>query len=302
MEENFEIMRNKEIIGILDGDKVFGEYIVRVDEYDNDKNVKIKMPYLTGPDICNISQIFGLPQVYSGGKSRWQYFDELLAYCIEEEKISNFLTYLFAKDKFMDQLKGLPPEKIEEVHNKIVQEIIKQINSLLCFGDNELCIIGENYVIKPVGASLKINIPSVKTIDREYIRKLSDRATQDIENGDYDSAITKARTVLEETFCYVIEKRGEEPSTSGEINKLYAHVKSLYNMHIDKDTDIRVKTLLSGLEKIVSAIGQMRNKESDSHGVGSKRMGISDYHARLFVNAAILMADFILSMYLNKIE
>ena len=70
-------------------------------------------------------------------------------------------------------------------------------------------------------------------------------------------------------------------------------------MHAHKDLDRRVNTLLSGLEKIISAIAEMRNKESDSHGVGSKRIGIADYHTRLFVNSAIAMADFILSVYLN---
>lgn len=73
-------------------------------------------------------------------------------------------------------------------------------------------------------------------------------------------------------------------------------------MHANKDLDTRINTLLSGLEKIITAIGQMRNKESDSHGVGSKRIGIDDYHTRLFVNAAVMMADFILSVYLNTIK
>ena len=89
------------------------------------------------------------------------------------------------------------------------------------------------------------------------------------------------------------------PSDSGDIGKLYGQVKALYNMHAHKDLDRRINTLLSGLEKIISAIAEMRNKESDAHGVGSKRIGIADYHTRLFVNAAIAMADFILSVYQN---
>ena len=71
-------------------------------------------------------------------------------------------------------------------------------------------------------------------------------------------------------------------------------------MHANKDADKRINTLLSGLEKIISAITEMRNKDSDSHGVGSKRFRIEDYHTRLFVNAAIAMADFILSVYQNS--
>lgn len=54
--------------------------------------------------------------------------------------------------------------------------------------------------------------------------------------------------------------------------------------------------LLSGLEKTVSAVSEMRNKNGDAHGLGSGRLTIADYHARLAVNAATNMADFILSV------
>ena len=43
-------------------------------------------------------------------------------------------------------------------------------------------------------------------------------------------------------------------------------------------------------------LAEMRNKGSDAHGVGGKRISINDYHARLFVNSAMTMADFILAV------
>lgn len=54
---------------------------------------------------------------------------------------------------------------------------------------------------------------------------------KDVTDGNYDSAITKSRTLLEEVFCYVIEKKGEKPTESGDIGKLYNQVKLLYHMH-----------------------------------------------------------------------
>ena len=70
----------------------------------------------------------------------------------------------------------------------------------------------------------------------------------------------------------------------------------LYKMHTDTNTDKRINTLLSGLNSIVSAIAEMRNKDSDSHGVGANRISIDEHHARLFVNASMTMSDFILSV------
>ena len=205
----------------------------------------------------------------------------------------------FSKDKFVDVLRDLSVKDIQSAHEAILQKVSEQINSILYFGGHELRVIGKVYQVCNVGEVVAVAAPAVKIIDRAYIKDLAGRANKDIDEGNFDSAITKAHTILEETFCYVIEKKGEVPSDSGDIGKLYGQVKTLYNMHADKNLDKRINTLLSGLEKIISAIAEMRNKESDSHGVGSKRIGIADYHTRLFVNSAIAMADFILSVYQN---
>ncbi len=143
---------------------------------------------------------------------------------------------------------------------------------------------------------VKIITPAITCVNRDYIKDISVRAMQDVDNQNYDSALTKSRTLLEEVFCYVIEKKNNVPSDKGDIGKLYKQVKELYNMHNDNNMDKRINTLLSGLEKIISSIAEMRNKASDSHGVGAKRINIADHHARLYVNASMTMADFILSV------
>ncbi len=146
------------------------------------------------------------------------------------------------------------------------------------------------------GGSVCVSIPSVTKITGSYIRDIAARSMQDVDNGDFDSALTKARTLVEETFCYVIEIRGCVPDKSGDIRRKYAQVKDLYNMHGDKTVDKRINELLSGLEKILTAITEMRNGLSDAHGVGSRRINIRAHHARLFVNSAQTMADFILAV------
>ena len=50
-------------------------------------------------------------------------------------------------------------------------------------------------------------------------------------------------------------------------------------MHTDPNTDKRVKNLITGLNSLVSAIAEMRNKDSDSHGVDAKRINIDEHHA-----------------------
>ena len=142
----------------------------------------------------------------------------------------------------------------------------------------------------------QLSTPAIKKVTYVYIRNLAERAQKDIAKGEYDSALTKARTLLEEVFCYVIGMRGAKTNKSGEIRTMYNQVRELYHMHQNADTDRRINGLLSGLEKILTGIAEMRNCSSDAHGVGLRRIKIKSYHALLFVNSALTMADFVLAV------
>ncbi|MDY0236421.1 MAG: abortive infection family protein [Gudongella sp.] len=291
---SYNLLKSKEIMAILDGDTEYGNI-----EINDGKDIRIAMPYLSGPDICNISTLFGMHVSYNWGGvnlSRWNYLENLFIYCMENDKTSDLLAYLFSKEQFSKMLSGYSVNIIEDSYKHVTQTVIKQINGLLYFGGNELVIIDKKFVVREIGRKVEIEVPKINSIDREYIKDISTRAMNDIENENYDSAVTKSRTLLEETFCYVIERKNEIPSNAGDIGALYKQVKGLYNMHGDKDLDKRINTLLSGLEKIISSISEMRNKDSDAHGVGAKRIRIDEHHARLIVNSSMTMADFILAV------
>ena len=297
MNKNYDLLRSKDIIAILDGDS-------QIEEIDG---IRIAMPYLSGPMLCELSQKFGCYQEYYWGNSskpnlsRWQYMDNILKYVIKENKVSQLLSYMMEKERFSDSLRKLSNvSDIEKMYKYIIQKVIDQINSILYFGGHELVIINNQFIVKNIDEKINIDIPSINVVNRDYIKGLSERAMKDIDEGNLDSAITKSRTILEETFCYAIEIKGEEPSDNGDIGKLYKQVKDLYSMHANKDMDKRVNKLLSGLENIVQSIAEMRNNGSDSHGLGSKRVNIADYHARLAVNSSTTMAEFILSVSQNS--
>lgn len=290
----YKLLKARSVIDILIGDTDYGTY-----EFDNGTSVKVAMPYLSGPDLCEISTLFGLPVSYArggGGLSRWQYLNNLMEYCLQQNRSSDLLAYLFKKEQFSNVLSGQSPDEINAAYDHIISNVQGKINGILFFGGNELATIGDQFVVRAIGSKVSVQAPKIKSIDREYIKSISTRAMNDVEQGNFDSAITKSRTLLEETFCYVIEKKRETPSDSGDIGKLFKQVRNLYNMHTDPNTDKRINTLLSGLNSIVSAIAEMRNKDSDAHGVGANRISIDEHHARLFVNSAMTVADFILSV------
>lgn len=291
---NFELLRSKPILAILDGDTEFGTI-----QISQTKSIRNALPYLSGPMLCEISVKFGLPATYSWGggtKSRWEYLDNLLAHCISNNRVSDLLGFLFSKEQFAEILRGYTPDEIDTTYQKIIATVLDQLNGQLYFGGHELVRVGERFVVQKKGAVATVAAPTVKIIDQAYIVSISERAMKDVSEGNYDSAITKCRTLLEEVFFYAIEKKNETPSTKGDIGKLYSQVKSLYHMHQQKDQDNRINALLSGLEKILTAISEMRNKSSDAHGAGSNRIKLEEHHARLFVNSAMTMAEFVLSV------
>lgn len=295
---SYSLLKNKQIIEILDGDMNFGDYI-----FDDGTKIKIAMPYLSGSNLYELSTNFGLPTTYqrSGGAlSRRQYLEDLIDYCIEKQKCSTLLSHMFNKSQFTKILSGHGASEINNAYNTIISKVIDNINGLLLFGGHKLTKSGNDFIVHEIEEKIEIKTPIINGIDREYIKSLFERAMADVEKTDYDSAVTKARTLLEETFCYVIEKNNEVPNDSGDISQLYKQVKKIYNMHGSSELDKLINKLLSGLENIVKGIAEMRNISSDSHGVGARRLAIKDYHARLIVNSSAAMADFILSVQQNN--
>ena len=132
MNSNYELLKSKEILAILDGDTIIEEI---------DESNKIKMPYLSGPQLCELSQKFGCYQEYYWGTkqsnlSRWMYLDILLDHLIKNNKISEFLKYIFSKENFSSELRNLKSvEEIEERYNYIIKSVINKINSILYFNN-----------------------------------------------------------------------------------------------------------------------------------------------------------------------
>ena len=292
MENNdFELLKQKEIINILIGDTKYGE------------NEEISMPYLSGPILCEISTIFGFAvDCFETRHSRWVYLYDLLEYCIKNEKVSDLLLYIFDKKQFKEKFKGMSFTEIEKNYKAIVEEIIDKINGCLYFSDKKLVRIGNNFLIGERNKIVSLPTKKIKILDNEYIKTIHSQALKCISENDFDSVVTKSRTLLEEVFCYGIEQKDKEIEMKerGNINKLYKRIRELYNMNTEDNLDSRIKKLLSGLNTIVDAIAEIRNNNSDAHGVGKNRIKISEHHANLVLNSATTLAEFVLSVIENK--
>ncbi|MDO4190167.1 MAG: abortive infection family protein [Bacteroidales bacterium] len=291
MTDDFSILiNNKSIIEMLDGDKkVFGDYA---------------LPYMSGPALCELSTEFGLSKSYSkDGEhlSRWKYMQELLQFLDKKGRVSNLLSYLFQMKRFSNITNLGKPEFVEETHKKIVEGAINYINEQLTIAQKELRLIRNQFVIVNTGEEPVFEAPKVKVVTSQYIRELPDRIKGDITNKDYDSVITKSRTLLEEVLIFIIEKLTHERyKSSGDLIKIYQEATSLLNMRQSGDWDKRVNELLGGLHKIVGAISSMRNMNRDAHGAGSGRIIIDEKETLLVAHSSMMLAEYWLAVYNKK--
>lgn len=291
---DFSLLINRRIIDILIGDvKLYGEF---------------SLPYMSGPDLCNLSTTFGLARTYTWGnsriganKSRWEYMQDLLKYLNPQGRIPELLSYLTQQGRF-ENLTGIGDiHKVDETYKAIIKGMLDAINAQLVIARVELRLLNKKFVMASIGEEVVIETPKVKIITSLYIRELPERIKDDLENKDYDSVITKSRTLLEEVLIFIIEKMTfERYKSTGDLVKIYQDATELMNMRQKGDWDKRVNELLGGLHKLVSAISSMRNMNSDAHGAGLSRINIKKREALLVAHSSMMLAEYWLSVFEGK--
>lgn len=293
MQNKFELLCTEKIIRILIGDNA-----------DDDSEVyRLGMPYLRGQDICSLATQFGFAIVYKEGdlgwKSRLDMFKAFLLDSIKRNTVSNVLAHMFSLERF-NYLTDLENSKqIQEAHKKAISWTLEKINANLFLGQHELKCVNGKFLIAALQNGRQVEAPTINFINMDYIHGLTERCKKDLSNGDYDSVITKSRTLMEEVFLYIIEKKEISIKMNGDVTQYYGAVKDELGLNQGKEIDTRLNSLFGGLEKIVRAVAELRNKNSDSHGAGRNRYAIRDYEARMVMNSAITICEYILSIYLN---
>ena len=116
--------------------------------------------------------------------------------------------------------------------------------------------------------------------------------------ADPEGAITSARTLLEEVCRHILEDAGENISDKWDLPKLYTEVARNMNLAPSQHAEEVFKRILGGCQNIVESLGGLRNKISDAHGGGRKKVKPSERHAALAVNLAGSMAMFLVETWM----
>ena len=141
-----------------------------------------------------------------------------------------------------------------------------------------------------------VEVASITRLENTFIDEQIDKAKKKLAEGDYDGAITNARSLVEAFLKEMIAKSSAKiPKYDGDLLKLYKVAKQALNLDpSQKALSDTLKQVPTGLISIVNGISGLSNKMGDRHSPSHRPRR---HHARLAVNAAFTFCEFLLESY-----
>lgn len=238
------------------------------------------LPRKSGPNLVDFFVNFGSNDIYGEGfPSRWIY---------TENKVREYNDSLTLKRIIEDSVdpRDLMESKIDPL------ETIRQINEYLKFDGYELKKIGEFYKIHD-SKGILVQPETVKELNHDFIHEQIQKCNDKIDKNDFNGAITNARSLVEAVMIEIIEGyEKKEIKNDGNLDNLYKQVKKILNLTINPEIfPPTIIQILSGLESISSGLAGLSNNSGDRH---ANKFNTMKHHARLAVNSAMTLVDFLL--------
>lgn len=241
------------------------------------------LPYKTGPQLVNFFVEFGVDDQYGEGfPSRWKYTEDKVRQFNGTPELKQIIESSVDPRDLMEA--GIKPEELDE--------FLKPINNYLSFEGFELKKVGQFFKIHDLKGII-VEPETVKGLYHDFIQEQITKCHSKIDQGDFNGAITNARSLAEAVMIEIIEQHeGKEIKNEGNIDNLYKQVKKILNLTIEpKILPPTVTQILSGLDSIIFGLAGLSNNSGDRHANKFKTM---KHHARLAVNSTMTLVDFLL--------
>ena len=247
-------------------------------------------PYRSGPNLVKFFNDLGSNDVYGAGfPSRWYYCETKIRELNDTPKLPTvFDSALDPRDFLGTQFS--------------VEAVIDHLNEYLRYDGYELVKHGNTWKIREIsGALVELKAPFEATseVGHIFIDDQIMKCDLKIFEGDYGGAITNARSLLEAVLIEVEKGLGTQVTPyDGDLTGLYRRVQGLLDLDPSrKDISNAMRQILGGLTSVVVGLATLRNKASDAHATSYMP---SKGTAKLAVNAAKTVADFVLEAFIAK--
>ncbi|MEQ1599799.1 MAG: abortive infection family protein [Methylotenera sp.] len=241
-------------------------------------------PYRRGADLVEFFNKLGFRDVYEEG------FPTRRVYAQGKLKELNNKPKL--KDAFRE---ALDPRLWIDYLNGTVDEAAAKLNEIIRYDGYEVILDGNFYKVRELSGSIievEKRFDEISELSELLIEEQIKKSREKVELGDYSGAITNSRSLIEAVCLSILNESNQtQYENDGDLNKLFTQTRKVLNLDPGrKDISDSLKQVLSGLSSIVSGLSSIRNKMSDAHAGNYKP---SRHHAKLAVNAAKTLADFL---------
>lgn len=240
-------------------------------------------PYRSGPRLVSLFNEYGFDDTYGQGfPSRWKYTEDCLRVLNGTSSLGVLICEVLDPREFMDS-----DFNIEDAH--------EHINKYINYEQLEIVIDrGKAKLRNTDGVIVNSELSFTRTgKDRHFfIDEQINKSESKIADGDYDGAITNARSLLEATLLELEKELDKDPPKyNGDLPKLYGRTQKLLKLDPSRlDIDGNLRQVLSGFFSVVYGLSGLSNSMGDRHARSYKP---AKHHATLAVNAAKTLANFL---------
>lgn len=245
-------------------------------------------PYMKGHELVNFFNKYGYNETYGQGfPARWKYAEDKLRELNGSDKIGQIIEEIVDPRRFH----GL---------STTVESAVNEINDFLKYDKFELRKVGDFYKLTDTKGTL-IQSDTAKEINHEFINEQIEKCKKKILDNDFNGAITNARSLIEAIFIEIIERHGKkEIKNDGNVENQWTQVKKIMKLEIDKSTlPDYVIQILSGIDTAIKGLAGLSNNAGDRH---ANKFNTKKHHAKLAVNLAMTIADFLIESWNYQAE
>ncbi len=239
--------------------------------------------YRSGPQLVRLFNDYGANDTYGQGfPSRWQYAEQRLRGLNDTSELGAIICEVLDPREFLDA-------KFD------IETAVEFLNNWFRYDGYKLVLDKDLPKIRDLeGIAVVVRHPFDGSDDEGhlFIDEQIKKSETKMQDGDYDGAITNARSLVEAVLTSLEQELDDAaPKYDGDLVKLYRRVQKLLNLSPGRpDIEGPFKQVLSGLTSIVTGLSGLSNRMGDRH-VRTYRP--SKHHAALVVNTACTLANFL---------
>lgn len=255
-------------------------------------------PYRTGPELVRFFNDLGFNTRYGNDfGSRWAFAEQRIRDWNDTPELKKIIVSAFDLRDYMDATVFDP--QTSQHHPVSIEEAVSYLNEFLAFDGFEVVRNGRVYAVadRQRGEVLLDVRLEPDHLSHQFIVEQVEKCRTKIGGGDFDGAITNARSLVEAVLTAIETEFDPAPSDyDGDLQRLYKRVAKHLNLSEEGSqvVDDNLKQIMRGFVNIIGGIAGISNKMGDRH---ARRYKPAMHHANLIVNGALTLSSFVFDTF-----